>query len=212
MQRIQDISDGRLSRLPTIVLNVPVFNAPPACVQTLTGYQGGEFDPEKRGAAYIVVKKKGVAGVAVTNKREGKWTFNPESSPVSETSQPLMVKVPCSYKKRGKHPAPVMGLYTPYKYYLQDPGFLAEDQPTAVEPSTANLGEESEPVSEANDPSEAGAADQLAVSADDPPAASTLAGKKTLLHPEPPSPSPVLGEGTQLNSHLDHFSKGPSGP
>jgi len=78
LQCVQDISTGRLGRLPTSSLNVPVFNAPPAAVQTLKGYQGGEFDPEKRGAAYFVVKKRGVEGVIQThNKRDAKWTLNP---------------------------------------------------------------------------------------------------------------------------------------
>ena len=95
-----------------------------------------------------------------------------------------MVKVPCGYKKRGTHPTPVMGPYTPYKYYLKEPGFLADDLPSAAKPSTANAGEASGTAHDATDPSgasEAGA-DLPAASVDGPPAASTPAGKNTPLH------------------------------
>ena len=66
--------------------------------------------------------------------RDGRYTFNPQSSPVSETSQPSMHSVPAGYKKRGNHPAPVMGDYTPRKYYLVESGFLAST-PTGKTPT-----------------------------------------------------------------------------
>ncbi|KAJ1495847.1 pectin lyase fold/virulence factor [Baffinella frigidus] len=108
-----------------VLCGFPVFNAPPAAEQAVEGYEGGVFRPEHRAAGYAVVKRKGVGGVIQTSNHDAPWTLNPQSSPVSETSQPLMRKVPCGYKKRGNNPKPDMGPYTPYKYYLVESGFLA---------------------------------------------------------------------------------------
>ena len=123
MQAEEESSEGRLKHV--LRSGFPVFSAPPAASQAVEGYAGGEFDPEQRGASYLVVKKKGVVGVIQTSNHDAKWTLNPQSAPVSETSQPLMRTVPCSYKKRGNNPAPVMGNYTPYRYYLVESGCLA---------------------------------------------------------------------------------------
>ena len=128
MQVSEDTYNGCLRPVLNRRKHLLVFSAPPAAVQVLPGSQGETFDPEEPGAAYMVVKKKkkqkGVVGVIQTNNCDAKWTLNPESSPVSETSQPSMKMVPCGYKRRGKNPAPAMGPYTPYKFWLDESGFL----------------------------------------------------------------------------------------
>jgi len=177
LQVLEDIPKGRLLRS---ILNVPVFDKPPAAVQALKGYQEGAFDPEKRGAAYLVVTVPGVAGVIKTNSNDAQWGLNPMGAVnQSETSQPSMRKIPCTCRSRDFCTAPVVA-FTPYKFWLVEPGFLAsaaDNQPPAAEPSP-----------EATDPPGVPGADTIdqglpAASADDPPAALTPAGKKTLLHP-----------------------------
>jgi len=168
--------------VPRNILNVPVFDNPPATEQALTGYQ---FDPEKRGTAYFVVTVKGVEGLIKTNKHSATWGLN-AMGPANQsgTSQPPMRKVPCTCRPRELCTAPVIG-FTPYKFWLEESGFLAsaaDDQPTAA-PATPP-----EPAPEADPP---GADDQQrpSASANDPPEASPPPGS-TPPPPQNPPPNP----------------------
>lgn len=120
MQAAKESDEGRLSEV--LHSGFPVFSAPPATVVAIDGYPGGELDPAQRGTGYIVVKIKGVEWVLQVNNQFAPWTLSPQSSPVSETSQVGMRKVPCSRKKRKGHPPPDTGDHTPYKYFLEGQG------------------------------------------------------------------------------------------
>ena len=140
MQVHEDIREGRLCRVLHCELNVPVFSAPPGREQPLEGYDGGAFDPEKRGAAYIVVKVKNVEGVIKTNNRGAPWNLNPCGCAAnqSRTTEQFMWKDPCSCRPCRGHTAPEID-FTPYKYSLK-----GHAQPLAADPSPANPPEASE--------------------------------------------------------------------
>jgi hypothetical protein len=195
LQVLEDTATGCLTRKRR---QCPVFSAPVCCVHALEGYTGGAFDPEKRGAAYIVAGE--VEDVIRVNNSDAKWGLNPLSLVVnsSATSQPLLRKVTCTLRPRGKNSAPDTN-FTAYKYYLEEPGFFAldehpaaadflalDDQPSAAEPSTEHPPVASEPAPAATDPSGALEASAPAASASKP------AGKNTQLHPYPPSIPPVF--------------------
>ena len=194
LQVLEDTITGRLTRKRR---QFPVFNAPACCVHALEGYMGGAFDPEKRGAAYIVVGE--AEGAIKVNNSNAKWGLNPmgPGSNSKATSQPLLRKVTCSLRPRGQHSAPDTN-FTAYKYYLEEPGFLASteddifalnqhpsaadflalgEQPSAAEFSTANPPEASEPANDQPGPSEA--------TAPAASAASKPAGKIQSLNPKP---------------------------
>ena len=199
-------------------LNVPVFSDPPGREQVLEGYEGGKFDPEIRGAACIVVKVRGVKGVIKTKNREAKWGLNPMGKENnSMTSQPGMRKVPCTFRKRLKHPAPDINC-TPHILWLEEDGTLSAAEPSVDNPSDASDPEPDAPPgmwkeagaahSESEttlDPAAWQAADQPAASTDDPPAASTSAGVTPTSTHTHALFSPFLR--TELRSGLERFSE-----
>ena len=200
LQVLEDTATGRLTRKRR---QFPVFRAPVCCVHALEGYPGGAFDPEKRGAAYIVAGE--VEGVIKVNNSDALWGLNPMSLVVNSlaTSHPLLRKVPCSLRPRGQHSAPDLN-FTAHKYYLEEPGFFALDehpaaadflalaQPSTADPSTENHLGASEPAPEANDPPGASEVNAPAAPASKP------SGKNTQLHPYPPSITPFSVEAPEL--------------
>jgi len=132
VKMVDDADTGRLRG----EYRLRVFDTPPMCVQDDLpgsvappsgpgGATGGgamdlRMDPHERGAGYGVLTVPNVESVIPANNAGAKCGLNcsGRGRNSSETSQPGMWKVVCSFRPHGNHAAPETKC-TPYKFYLE---------------------------------------------------------------------------------------------
>ena len=78
MRRFKQVLDGRGAGRFHPYLKIPIMPFPPTVLQTLAGYEEGEFNPLQLGVACIIVPPS--QRRAPSNKR-GTWNFNPVPNP-----------------------------------------------------------------------------------------------------------------------------------
>ena len=106
-------------RLHASDLQLPIYASPRYAKESLPGYQGGVFDPEKLGVAYVVVPPSDCRGVILSG---GTWNLNPVSSlpPPSrcggacpQTCKPLLPRQPSQPSVHAvQHLAPCLSFST----------------------------------------------------------------------------------------------------
>ena len=134
MRRFKQTLDHvcQTGRLSPSDLQLPLQLSPfDTSILPLTGYEGGEFDPERLGAACIIVPPAEGRG----SNTKGTWSVNPDGGPsnMKATSEPGLFELRMSVRKRAGKSAPKLrGKY--FKFMLQNPlvDFLVPDpEPSA---------------------------------------------------------------------------------